>query len=66
MNTSWMEQWSILSNVINYVQYNRSHIDYFKLEVKALEPKNHKRIYEHLEQEDRDIIGLEFGETPEN
>ena len=30
-----MEQWSILSNFINYVQYNNSPTDYYKLEVRA-------------------------------
>ena len=39
VNTSQMEQWSILSNVINYVQYNRNPRDYYKLDVKALESK---------------------------
>ena len=49
---------------MNYVQYNRNPID-FKLGVKTLEPKNHKRIYERLEEDDRQIIDLEFGETAE-
>ena len=35
---SRMEQPSLLSIVINYVQYNRNPIDLFKLDVKALEP----------------------------
>ena len=48
-----MEQWSILSNVLNYAEYNRNSIDFYKLDVKALELKNHKRIYKRLEEEDR-------------
>ena len=60
-----MEQWSILSNVINYFQYKRNHIDYYKLDVKALEPKNHKRIHKRLEEEDRQVIDLEFSEAQE-
>ena len=35
-----MEQWSILSDVINYAQYYRNPRDNFKLDVKALEAKN--------------------------
>ena len=35
------KQWSILINVINYVQYKRHPIDYYKLDIKALKPKNH-------------------------
>ena len=34
----------LLSNVINYVQSNRSPRHYYKLDVKALEPKNHWKI----------------------
>ena len=33
INTSKMEQLSILSHVINYAQYNRNPIDYYKLEL---------------------------------
>ena len=60
-----MEQWSILSNVINYVQYNRNPIDYYKLDVRALELKNHRKIYDWLEEEDRQVIELDFGNTPD-
>ena len=34
-----VEQWSILSNVINYVQYNMIPREYYRLDVKALELK---------------------------
>ena len=37
--TSQMEQWPIISNVINYIQYNRNPRDNYKLDVKALELK---------------------------
>ena len=48
VNKSQMEQWSILSNVINYVQYNRNPRDYYKLDVKAFEPKNNRKIYDGI------------------
>ena len=47
-----MEKWSILSNVINYAQYNSNHIDYYKIGTKALEPKTHKKIYGMLEADE--------------
>ena len=53
VNASQMEQWSIFINVTNYAQYIRNPIEYFKLDVKALEPENHKRIYKRLEEDDR-------------
>ena len=60
-----MELWSLLSYVINYVQYNRNYIDYFKLDVKALQPRNLKRIYNSLEEDQRHVIDIAFGDTPE-
>ena len=32
-----MDNWSIPSDVVKYVQYNQYPIDYYQLEVKALE-----------------------------
>ena len=62
---SQMEQWSILSNVINYIQYNRNPRDYFKLDIKTLEEKNHGKMYNRLKEDDRQIIELDFGNTPQ-
>ena len=53
VNTSQMEQWSILNNVINYIQYNRNPRDYYKLDAKALELTNYGKIYDRLKEEDR-------------
>ena len=64
INISQMEQWSILNNVMNNVQYNRSPNDYYKLDIRALEPKNNNRIYDSLEEDDRQVIDLDFTETP--
>ena len=38
-NTSQMEQWSILSNVVYYVQYDRNPNNFHELNVKALDQK---------------------------
>ena len=51
VNTSQMKQWSVLSNVINYLQYNKNPRNYYKLDVKALEPLNHRKIYDRLKEE---------------
>ena len=61
---SQMEQWSVLSNVINYIQYNRNPRDYFKLDIKELEQKNQKKLYDKLKEEDRQYIELDFGNIP--
>ena len=39
--TSQIEQWSILSNVVNYVQYDRNQRDFYNLDIKAIDQKNH-------------------------
>ena len=39
--SSWMEQWSILSNVINYVQYSKNCKDFCTMTVR---PVNNKKL----------------------
>ena len=57
-----MEWWSILSTVINHVQYNWDPIDY-KYATKALDPKNNKGIYGKLEEDDMQVTDLDFGDN---
>ena len=38
-----MEQWLILSNVVNYVQYDSNPKDLYDLDVKAVDQKNHRK-----------------------
>ena len=59
-----MEQWSILSNIVNYVQYDRNPRDFYNLDVKALDQKNHRKIYDRL-KEDRQVIEMDFGDAPD-
>ena len=40
---SQMEQWSILSNIVNYIQYNRHPKNYYKLDIRAVDQKIKKR-----------------------
>ena len=62
VDTSQMEQCSILSNVVNYVQHKRNSAGYFILDVKPLESMNYKRIYKRLEEDDWQVII--FYDTP--
>ena len=41
---SQMEQWSILSNVANYVQYNRQPKNHYNLDIRAVDQKRNKKI----------------------
>ena len=60
---SQMQQWSIISNVVNYVQYNRHPQNYYDLDIKAGDSKSHKKIYN--KEEKRQMLELDFGNTPE-
>ena len=60
-----MEQCSIISNVINYVQYDRNPTDFYNLDVKAIDQKNHRKIYDRLKEEDRQVIEIDFVDTPD-
>ena len=62
---SQMEQWSIQHNVVNYVQYDRNPKDFYYLDVKAIDQKNHRKIYDRLHEEDRQILKLDFGNNPD-
>ena len=46
-----MEQWSILSNVVNYVQDDRNPRVFCNLDVKPLDQKNHRKIYDRLKED---------------
>ena len=41
-----MGQWLILSNIVNYVQYDRNPRNFYNLGVKTVYQKSHKRIYD--------------------
>ena len=63
--TSHMEQWSILSNVVNCIQFDRDPKNSYDLDVKAIYQKSHRKIYDRLKEEDRQILELDFGNNPD-
>ena len=58
-----MEQWLILSNKLNYVQYDRYPRNFYDLDIKTVDQKGHRKIYDKLKEEDRQILELDFGDT---
>ena len=58
-----MEQWSILSNMINYIQYNRHSRNFYNLDIKTMGQKSHKKMYN--KEEERQVLELDFGNAPE-
>ena len=61
--TSQMEQGLILSNVVNYMKYDRNSRNSYHLDIKTIDQKNHMRIYEILKEEERQILELDSGNT---
>ena len=55
-----MEQWSILSNVLNYIQHSRFHSVNHALDIKAVNKYKHKP-----NTDDREFKELDFGTTPQ-
>ena len=55
-----MEQWSILSNVLNYVQHSRFHSINHTLDIKAVNKYKYKP-----KMDDKEFKELDFGTTPQ-
>ena len=55
-----MEQWSILSNTLNYIEYDRHPKNFHNLDISAVNIcKAHSEI-----REEKDRIEVDFGPTP--
>ena len=50
-----MEQWSILSNVLNYVQHNRFHLTNHSLNIKGVNKYKHKPNIDDREFKELDV-----------
>ena len=55
-----MEQWSILSNVLNYVQHSRIHSMKHTIDIKAVNKYKHKATTDN-----REFKELDFGTMPQ-
>ena len=58
-----MEQWSILSNVLNYIQYNKLPKNYHSLSISAVNTEKCRRT-PYIKEEERDMLELDFGHAP--
>ena len=59
-----MEQWSILSNVVNYIQCDRHPKNLYNLSISAVNKEKYKR-KSNIEEGERQMIELDFGDMPE-
>ena len=58
-----MEHWSILSNIVNYIQYDRHPKNFYNLNIRAVNKEKHKR--KSKTEEGRQMLELDFGDMPE-
>ena len=59
-----MEQWSILSNVVNYIQCDKHPKNFYNLNIRAVNKEKCKR-KSTIQKEERQMLELDFGDTPE-
>ena len=57
-----MEQWSILSNILTYIQYDKHPKNYHSLSVGTI---NKCRRTPYIKEEEREMLELDFGHTPD-
>ena len=57
-SSSQIEQWSILSNVVNYVQYNRHPKVFYNLDIRAVDQKRNKKLYNKEEGKTNIPVGF--------
>ena len=56
--------WSILSNVVNYIQYDKHPKNYHSLNISAVNKENIEK-NSYIKEEGRDLLELDFGCTPD-
>ena len=59
-----MEQWSILRNVLNYIQYDKHPKNYHSLSISTANKEKYSR-NSYIKKEERDMLETDFGHTPE-
>ena len=59
-----MDQWSILSDNIVYVKSKDGDI-MNGIDIKSIDYREHKRMYRKMNKEGGEMIGIDFGESPE-
>ena len=55
---SQIKEWAILSNLANYIQYDKHPKNFHNLDIKAVNQKNHKR--RSNTKEERQMLELDF------
>ena len=61
--TARMENWSMLSDIVKYVQHDRESRTVHDLDVKTLDYRQHKKLYNKLKGEERQTLDIDFGDN---
>ena len=56
---------SILGNIVNYVQYDRNPKNFHELNIKVLDQKSHRKMYDKLKDDKRQRLDIDFGGNPD-
>ena len=54
--TTQIEHWLILSDIVKYIQHDQDSKKLHKLNVQAIDYRNHKRLYEKMKGEERQTL----------
>ena len=60
-----MEYWSILSDNVKYVQHDEESITVHGLDVRILDYRHHKKLYNSMKGEKRWMLDMDFGDNPD-
>ena len=63
VKTTQMEHWSILSDMVKYVQHDKDPNTFQDLSTKALDYRNHKKLYDRLKREKRQMKDIDFASS---
>ena len=62
----YMVTWSVLSDVVKYVQYNQYTIGHYKLDVKTTEERYGTRMHKRLQNSEREIMKVNYDSNVES
>ena len=61
--TAQMEYWSILSDIVKYIQHDEESKTVHDLDIMTLDYRHHKKLYNKLKAEERQTSDMDFGDN---
>ena len=60
-----MENWSVLSDIVRYIQHGERSKTSHNLDINTLDYHQYKRLYNSLKGEESNTLDVDFGSNPE-